>query len=219
MTKYNPISNSSMPFLMIDDYYSPETLEGVWKEIDFYSHTEFQTSDENPPAIKDGKKRGDFKRIPMDHIYTHQGGFKSLIFGGAGMMSHDDFGEAVKETFKNVPGDFFHWFKVTNFSNTIVTYYEHGHFYKPHIDVSHFTLLIWLYKEPKNFTGGDFGLYHKDDYENPVEKIELKNNRAVLFPSYYTHGVDKISAIDNNRNDKWGRYCVSHFVGRNEQHD
>ena len=46
----------------------------------------------------------------------------------------------------------------TNSDSTMISYYDTGKYYKPHIDSTHFTCLIWLFKEPKQFKGGDLKL-------------------------------------------------------------
>jgi hypothetical protein len=215
--KIQQVKHETNPYLIIDDYYSPDVLEGVWKELDFYCHTELQNTDQNPVAINDGVKQGDMLRIPMDHIYTPQGGFKSLIFGGLDIIRQDAFHKSLDEVFAHVPYSWYNWYNVTNFSNTLISYYEDGHYYKPHFDTSYFTILIWLYKEPKNFTGGDFHIYHKLKQEEPISTVEVKNNRMIIFPSFYTHGVDELKVIDKNRKDKWGRFAITHFLTYKEE--
>ena len=74
-----------------------------------------------------------------------------------------------------------------------------------------------MYKEPKNFTGGDFHIYHNSKQEEPISTVELKNNRMIIFPSFYTHGVDELKVIDKNRKDRWGRFAITHFLTYKEE--
>ena len=85
-------------------------------------------------------------------------------------------------------------FPETNRDTSFISYYEDADNFKPHFDVFQFTALIWLYKEPRDFEGGDLILH---DFEN--KKIELKNNRLVFFPSYYLHSVLEYHSFLCNR--------------------
>ena len=66
-----------------------------------------------------------------------------------------------------------------------------------------FSMLIWLYKTPKKFKGGEFS------FKKENRKIELKNNRMILFPSYLEHKVTKLNM--KNSGDNNGRYTITHF--------
>jgi Rps23 Pro-64 3,4-dihydroxylase Tpa1-like proline 4-hydroxylase len=94
-------------------------------------------------------------------------------------------------------------FGETNKDSTFVSYYEDSDHFKPHFDVFQFTALIWLYKEPKQFEGGDL------IFNELNEKIEIKNNRMLFFPSYLLHSVEEVKMKINEFG--MGRYCISHF--------
>jgi len=87
-----------------------------------------------------------------------------------------------------------------------MSYYEDNDYYHSHHDVSAYTYVFWLFKEPKNFLGGD--LYFDDvDY-----KIQVNSNMAVLFPSWVIHSVDKIMMIPGIKPYKgFGRFAFSTF--------
>ena len=38
-----PAKDKLLPHLVVDDFYDKYLLEGVWKELDFYSHTQMQS--------------------------------------------------------------------------------------------------------------------------------------------------------------------------------
>ena len=61
-----------------------------------------------------------------------------------------------------------------------------GDYYLSHLDDVQFTLLIWLWKEPKNWTGGEF------IFGDVNHTVPMKNNSAVLFPSCYAHQVETV---------------------------
>jgi Rps23 Pro-64 3,4-dihydroxylase Tpa1-like proline 4-hydroxylase len=87
-----------------------------------------------------------------------------------------------------------------------MSYYEDNDYYYSHHDVSAYTYVFWLFKEPKNFLGGD--LYFDDvDY-----KIQVNSNMAVLFPSWAIHSVDKITMLPGiNPYKGFGRFAFTTF--------
>ena len=94
----------------------------------------------------------------------------------------------------------------------MVSYYEDGDYYKPHIDSMMFTCLIWVFREPKQFKGGEFVL------PQAGVTIPMRNNRMILFPSYYTHAVNPVK-FDGEKNQGLGRHTITHFYnweGRND---
>jgi predicted 2-oxoglutarate/Fe(II)-dependent dioxygenase YbiX len=93
-----------------------------------------------------------------------------------------------------------HWFykiinKLTKYS-TLVSYYEDCDYYLPHIDDSILTSILYLWNEPKTFTGGElcFG-----EYIVPIE-----NNSLVIFPSMTEHSVKPLNG--------YGRWAITHFL-------
>ena len=70
------------------------------------------------------------------------------------------------------------------------------------------TALVWFYKEPKRFTGGDL------TFTQSQQTVECKHNRMILFPSYYLHAVDEVSMEYKYRGKGLGRYCLTHFYNK-----
>ena len=68
--------------------------------------------------------------------------------------------------------------------------------------------LIWFFQEPKKFKGGNL------KFTQSFKTVECKNNRMVLFPSYYLHEVDKIIMKKKDMKKNLGRYCLTHFYNR-----
>ena len=94
----------------------------------------------------------------------------------------------------------------TNMDSTLLSYYEDKDYYKAHHDESCYTLVYYLFKEPKKFTGGDLTFTEID------QKVNINSNMAILFPSWIDHEVDKITMPDNvERYKSNGRFCFSTF--------
>ena len=76
--------------------------------------------------------------------------------------------------------------------------YADGQYYNPHCDQSLFTTLVWLYEEPKPFTGGDLIFWEYDKYTIPCN-----NNTGIIFYGSTIHEVPPIKGE--------GRYTLTCF--------
>jgi len=186
---------------IIDNWYSENELEDIFQELKFYTHPDKLFPSEGDIALDEkGAELGKSFRIPLDGIYTENGRKVSSILKGRDKLFNEKFYErAVKynpvyRTFKDTTGDF-----------CFVSYYEDKHFYKAHPDKASFTLLIWVYKKPKKFTGGDLILKDLD------LKIECKHNRLVMFPGFLYHEVTPIKMKKGYKVGD-GRYTITHFL-------
>lgn len=87
--------------------------------------------------------------------------------------------------------------------STYITYYPgNDSCYYSHRDACTFTMLSYFYKEPKNFTGGEF--YVED------RNYEIHNGFTVIFPSWMRHGSTEVRLIDEKVEES-GRYAVANF--------
>ena len=123
--------------------------------------------------------------------------------------------------FKCITGSF----NIIDRDTTLVSYYEDSDYYKSHWDSCIVTTLTWIYKEPKVFTGGDL-IFNSENispsnFQHPLnlmgspEKIEVKNNRMVVFPSMVPHQVIPIKMDSNYKNKGMGRFCITNFLNTN----
>lgn len=197
-------TDNNYPFLIIDDWYSPDELKKVWKELDFYHSLGRENIDRAEKTIvaKDdkGESKGKSYRFYVDQIYSMNGKNKSHVLNYKQKFQRKEFHDIVKINLK----DYREFFPATNMDSTFISYYENEDFYDSHFDASAFTMLIWLHKEPKMYEGGDFEII------NSNKTIESKNNRMILFPSFYYHRVQKLS-MKNKSEENFGRYTITHF--------
>lgn len=214
--KVTGTNDETFPYLLIDKWYNPEELEGIWKELDFYQscpdHHQVRTEDRETPVARelDGLSRSSAYRFHLWDVYSQnsKGYHYSHILRCRYKQRSPEFHKLVE---KHLPIHFLS-FAGTNTDGTMVSYYEDGDYYKPHIDSMMFTCLIWVFKEPKQFKGGEFVL------PQAGVTIPMKNNRMILFPSYYTHAVNPVK-FDGEKNQGLGRYTITHFYnweGRND---
>ena len=92
-----------------------------------------------------------------------------------------------------------------NGDSSMISYYEDKQFYRPHHDTFAWTCLIWMVREPRKFTGGDFIL------NEPEVEIKLKNNRMVMFPCQFLHEVTPVVMKEQPDEMGYGRYTITHF--------
>ena len=195
-------------YLVIDNWYEKDKLKDVMKELEYLSCTPMTRSELGPESAKrpDGTSKAKSSRIFPEHLYTPQGCANSPILSSLEKMQQKKFHDKVFETFKNTETALAEVFTTTNASSTIINYYENNDEYKEHYDVFQFTILIWIYKEPKSFTGGNL------IFPRLKETVECKNNRMILFPSFYYHEVTPIKMKEKKQG--YGRYAITHFFFR-----
>lgn len=190
-----------VPYLRIEDFFSKVELEQlIFPELEYYvkggklqdASQTGSARDENNKVIK--KNSGLF----IETLYRDSA--NSSIATCVNRLWNTDVCEALERT-----GPWNRSWRIANTSATLVNYYQDGDYYLPHIDQVQYTLLIWLWREPKNWTGGQFMF---NDFSHTVP---MKNNSAILFPGCYTHGVERVSMLNPSFNDGTGRYCISRF--------
>jgi hypothetical protein len=111
-----------------------------------------------------------------------------------------------KSNWKNLC--FWRLFNSLKWGGDLIQHYENLDYYKPHYDDGIFTLVIWIYDEVKNVSGGD--LYFPEyDYLHPC-----KSNNGIIFFSKELHGVTTLNSVKNSN-----RYSITTFspisVGEN----
>tara|TARA_R100000656_G_scaffold78135_1_gene57538 strand:- start:547 stop:1170 length:624 start_codon:yes stop_codon:yes gene_type:complete len=193
-------SGELFPFIVADNWYSPEEEKLIWKELDFY----YRPDNLEPASDFSAKTKGvilsNSWRIYPDAMFTQKYKNVSSIMTAKKKFTYRPFLDFVK---KAMPQGI--QFATTNRDATMISYYDHAQEYKPHHDDPQFTILIWFYKSPKKFTGGDF------IFTQPNVNVKCKHNRMVLFPSYYLHQVTPILMEQEHRNKGLGRFTITHF--------
>ena len=101
------------------------------------------------------------------------------------------------------------WFsmvwKRNNKRSWLLSRYKDGQYYNAHVDIAQWTMLVWVYNEPKSFTGGDLIF---TDFDLTVE---CTNNTGVIFPGPIRHEVPPTQGA--------GRYTITLFTGTESPKD
>tara|TARA_Y100000310_G_scaffold109463_1_gene107921 strand:- start:2100 stop:2738 length:639 start_codon:yes stop_codon:yes gene_type:complete len=203
--KFQPFTeNPAYAFLLIDEFYDKKEEKSIWQELEFYSGKYMDADQDTTGAravdVKTGKCINSSYRVYLDKIYKSDCRHFSNILSLNGKILDKSILKVVRENMPMAP-----LWEMTNCDFTQISYYDSGDFYGGHVDNFNWTAVIWFFKKPKRFTGGDFIL------PAPNKKIECKHNRLVMFPSYYFHSVTPITMEKKYKNKGLGRYTLTHF--------
>jgi len=195
--------NPTFPFVVVDNWYTPNEEKAVWKELDFFSATPKEQIDRAENTIvardKDGTAKSNAYRFYIENFYKQRE--LSPIINCMYKQRTPEFRKIIEDNC--IP--YARSFLSSNADSSLLSYYEESDHYKPHHDVSLWTCLIWMVREPRLFDGGDFKL------NEPDVEIKLKNNRMVMFPSCFLHSVSPIKFHTQPKDMGYGRYCITHF--------
>lgn len=188
-------------FLIIDDVYEEDELKLIWTELEYlYAIRDFSLltpSDTRSATDNSGS-----------YLKNNLGNFLQDIY------KDDKYSPIMtlnqKILHKNVlchPDSWFFNNLEYNAVGTLISYYDNGGYYQPHSDNALLTACTWFWKEPKQFTGGNF------KFSEYGIQLEIQNNCAVVFPSHITHEVESVS-MEQHANKGYGRYCMTQFIER-----
>ncbi len=195
---YDPI-----PYLIIENTFKEEELELIWEEFEFLNQPGKMYSAEGTGSAEspDGKILKNNKSVFLDELFEYNKKFSNILKINNSIVSPE-----VKTAFSKLNFGYNAIWQ-TNVHSTLLNYYHDGDYYDTHSDSSLYTSLTFFYKEPKQFTGGDFWL------SRFKHKIEIKNNMTVIIPSFVEHHVDEV----NMKNSVYGngRYSMTIFLYTN----
>jgi len=194
--------NPTYPFVVVDNWYTPQEEKNIWKELDWYSSHEQIDRAENTIVArnKDGSSKSKAYRWYITDYYMDKGYAKSHVANYMYKQRTPEFHKFINECMP-----YGRSFLSSNNDSTLISYYEEEDHYEPHHDTFQWTCCIWFVREPRLFTGGDF------DFPESGYKVKLKHNRAVFFPCCYLHRVSPIKFHTQPKEIGYGRYTITHF--------
>ena len=194
--------NPTFPFVVIDNWYTPEEEKAVWKELDFFSATPRDqiARAENTVVARndDGSPKSTAYRFYINEYYKKPN--ISPILNNMYKQKTLEFHNIIDKC-----NPYSRSFLSSNNDSSLISYYEENDHYEPHHDTFLWTCLIWMVREPRLFNGGDFKL------NEPDIEVKLKNNRAVFFPCCYLHSVSPIKFHTQPKEIGYGKYTITHF--------
>jgi hypothetical protein len=182
-------------YIVIDDMYTDEELELIWREIDFLT-PKLKSPEETGSAIdvelNDYKKKA--SALFLDAVYSQREVSDILT------LNRKLFSDEIITAGKSLH-PIYGFMDLCNHDTTLLNRYVDGGYYAPHRDVAVLTA-VTFFIDGVGFTGGDFQF---TDYNYSVEQ---KNNRTIIFPSPARHAVSKIKVPENGK----GRYSMAQFI-------
>ena len=193
------------PFLVVDNFYNKEEQSLIWTELD--SHKENFVVDEgiaNRGVAKNnnGKPIANLSRIYLDELYENKRERSSILHCYQKLFTREIINKYKEKTLAA------RTYAITNTDWSQVSYYENNNNYDKHYDEFMHSVLIWFYRKPKRFDGGDL------IFTDLNETVKCKHNRMILFPSYYYHKVNKVIMKEQYKNKGLGRFCLTHFFSK-----
>ena len=182
------------PIVIIDDYYSNEAYENILKELNFLLPNLLDPCVELASYDNQGNSNKKNKSIFLDDVYKDRT-VSSILTENRKLFS-DEIRDMLLET-----NMFFRYWDILDSDSTLVSYYEHQDYYKPHMDHATVSALSWFYNDPKGFSGGDLII------ENNFI-VECVKNRIAIFPSILEHSVTEVL----NAKKGMGRFTISQFA-------
>ena len=191
----NIITNTdTIPYVIAEDYFEEEQVQKMLSELSMIQHkSEFSL----PKNMDEDYKKN--KSVSVDHVWSDRD--CSPILTNMDLIYHDSI---LVNEIKNTNYVFNGWY-ATNSDRTFATFNKKGDYYKPHYDISQYTLMYYLWEEPKSFEGGDIILSTTKQQDDWSVKISIKRNMLVVFPSPTFHEVTELTKGE-------GRMGVIRFV-------
>ena len=197
--KDNPV----YPFVVIDNWYTPDEEKAVWKELDFFGANPKENIDRAETGIvaryKDGTSKSKAYRFYIEGYYKKR--TISPILNFMYKQRSPEFHKILEDNCQPYAKSF----PTSNADSTLLSYYEEKDYYDPHHDVFLWTCLIWMVREPRLFDGGDFTI------NEPDVEVKLKNNRMIMFPCCFLHSVSPVKFHTQPKEIGYGRYTITHF--------
>lgn len=168
--------NKAYPFLVFDNWYTKDEENNISKELEYYRHLQKTTL--NPPINNKGdvNKVRNFKYNFIDYNTT-LGNNKSQILKSLSKVRSEDFHNILLENCLPYARSF----SLTNGDYSLITYQETELPIKPFFDLYFWSIFIFYIPSHKKNEISDLRFLDTN------QKIPVKHNRAVVFPSCYSH--------------------------------
>jgi hypothetical protein len=199
-----------LPVLCIDDFLPEDDAQKVLQEcIDLKKVYMPARVFDGPSATKIDTNYRDNEVVYLDDVFR-------------GSPERSDILRILKEKIwtedcKALWHDGYYIFDIVNYSTfqeAVISRYGDGAFYKKHRDTRRdhityrlVTLVYYVNRLPEVFTGGTLVLWQ----EQESVRLEVKHNRAVVFPSFTFHEVEKVKMTS----EEWdqGRFSINYWIG------
>ena len=189
-----------LPVVILDNFYDENETKLMMQELCYYNSTGALYEPEKVGVAHhdDGRVKKKGKSVFLDPLYNDRD-FSNILRVNRKIFLKEITDQLCAEH------HIFKYLQVCNRDNTMISYFENSDYYESHHDSACITVLSWLYREPRRFSGGDLII------ENDL-KIDCFNNRTIVFPSILEHEVTKIEMDKRDMNQDLGRFCITQFI-------
>jgi Rps23 Pro-64 3,4-dihydroxylase Tpa1-like proline 4-hydroxylase len=192
--------------LKLSNVFSEKQLVYVWRELDFLT---------NSSTMLTGDKTGSAKNADGEDTKRNRGVFLTDAYANMNISAIHNLlsikvrNDDVYRIYQDID-DIHKGIRKIKTVSTLVSYYQDDDLYDWHEDDCSYSVVLYLYKEPKAFSGGEIKFFvNRSEYV-----YEVENNMAIVFPSSYLHSVNPVKMNgDYEELSGYGRYCISQFMG------
>lgn len=186
--------------VIINEVLTPEQLKNVWLELEFL-YPRLQRVGENnykggSAQAPDGTLLKKNKCMNLHDVYNFQFNVSYILECLIDLHKSEELNNSIQDL-----EYYFRLFKKIRTYFFMLQYYEDSDNYQSHRDNCAFTSVLFLHKEPKNFTGGNF-VFDEYSYSVPFE-----TNKMILFPSVLNHAVTPVKLLSDD--PMGGRFSIT----------
>ncbi len=178
------LNNKERTFFTVDEWYSPEEIKEVWKELDFLSDFKKFTFD------------GETIQINLDEAYSNHNISNILSYRYKDKL--ELFANQVDRTF---PEDIRNEFLGCKKIRTSLRYFHQSMGWKEHSSEDKFVSYHFLWKEPINYQGGDLKIGDRF--------IKSYQSRLVFMKGSYPKEITGVNFLDITRTFGNGLYLIT----------
>ena len=187
------------PHLLLKNVFDTEELKLVHTELDFLHSMLNNPEDTGGSTSAFGENRKQNKGMFLDQVYVQPKHSFIWNFFQKKIYTPDTCQHWPHLWQKNL-------YTLITWSHYLVSYYEDNGYYLKHNDASIFSTLIWVWKEPKQFEGGDF------IFSDKSHTIKVENNTGIIFFGAEPHEITAIKEKDCLPKT-FGRWSIGGFSG------
>ena len=178
------LNNLERTFFTVDEWYSPEELNAVWKEINFLTDFKKFTFD------------GSTLQIDLDNSYANKDISNILSYRYKDKL--ELFANQIDRTFpEQIRNEFLNCTEM----KTQLRYFHQSMGWEEHISDDKFVSYHFLWKEPKSYDGGDLKI--ADAF------IKSHQSRLVFMKGNYPKTITGVNFIDPKRTLGNGLYLIT----------
>ncbi len=203
------------PILIIDEFFSPDIATECLQEcidlrrIYMPASVGFGLDNRRDPRIRQNEV------VMMDNVFRADRSRSVILTALDKRIKEQDCRDLWHEgyyIFDNI--------NYATWKETVLSRYGKCDFYGNHQDTiigsnetnaitkRNVTMVVYLNREPEQFTGGELTLHEK----GKSLTVPPKHNRAVVFPSFTVHGVGKV-ALTSGAGFEGSRFSINHWLG------